>query len=52
MQNKKNINLPKADYTDEELMKCADLAMYEAKQAGRNQIYFYSMAITQKTTKP
>jgi diguanylate cyclase (GGDEF)-like protein len=39
---------PEDAHTDEELMKCADLAMYEAKQSGRNQIYFYSTAITQK----
>jgi diguanylate cyclase (GGDEF)-like protein len=42
---------PEDAHTDEELMKCADLAMYEAKQAGRNKIYFYSMAITQKMKK-
>ena len=42
---------PEDAHTDEELMKCADLAMYEAKQSGRNQIYFYSTAITQKVKK-
>ena len=30
---------------DEGLLKCADLAMYEAKQSGRNAIFFYSEAI-------
>lgn len=34
--------------TEESLFKCADLAMYEAKQAGRNQIYLYSVAISSK----
>ena len=34
--------------TEEGLFKCADLAMYEAKQAGRDQVYFYSSAISQK----
>lgn len=42
---------PDDAHTDEELMKCADLAMYEAKQSGRNQIYFYSTAVSQKTKK-
>ncbi len=42
---------PEDAHTDEELMKCADLAMYEAKQSGRNQIYFYSMAFSQKMKK-
>jgi diguanylate cyclase (GGDEF)-like protein len=34
--------------TEDSLFKCADLAMYEAKQAGRNQIYLYSVAISPK----
>lgn len=42
---------PEDAHTDEELMKCADLAMYEAKQSGRNQIYFYSSAISKKVNK-
>jgi diguanylate cyclase (GGDEF)-like protein len=37
---------PEDAQTEEGLFKCADLAMYEAKQAGRNQIYLYSAAIS------
>jgi diguanylate cyclase (GGDEF)-like protein len=31
---------------DEGLLKCADLAMYQAKQSGRSLILFYTEAIT------
>lgn len=37
---------PEDAQTEDGLFKCADLAMYEAKQAGRNQIYLYSAAIS------
>lgn len=37
---------PEDSQTEDGLFKCADLAMYEAKQAGRNQIYLYSAAIS------
>jgi diguanylate cyclase (GGDEF)-like protein len=40
---------PEDALNEEDLFKCADLAMYEAKQAGRNQIFFYSAAIGRKT---
>ncbi|HAT39397.1 MAG TPA: hypothetical protein DCW35_05245, partial [Polynucleobacter sp.] len=39
---------PEDAHTDDELMKCADLAMYETKQSGRNQISFYFTALSQK----
>jgi len=34
------------DHT-EDLLKCADIAMYHAKQAGRNQCQYYSSALQQ-----
>ncbi len=37
--------------TPEQLMKCADVAMYRSKKAGRNQISFYSKAVHQKVLK-
>lgn len=40
---------PEDALTEEDLFRCADLAMYEAKQSGRNQIFFYSTAISRKT---
>ncbi|MBN2864402.1 MAG: EAL domain-containing protein [Thiotrichales bacterium] len=34
--------------TPEQLVSCADLAMYEAKQRGKNQLYFYQTELTDK----
>ena len=42
---------PEDAITEEDLFKCADLAMYEAKHSGRNQIFFYSAAISQRAGK-
>lgn len=37
-----------ADESPEHLISCADLAMYEAKQRGKNQLYFYQTELTEK----
>lgn len=31
-----------SEYSEDQIIKCTDDAMYEAKQAGRNQIRFYT----------
>ncbi|MCU1716450.1 putative bifunctional diguanylate cyclase/phosphodiesterase [Pseudomonas sp. 5P_3.1_Bac2] len=42
---------PQDGDTVEELIKHADLALYQAKNAGRNTLHFYSRSLTQKASQ-